>query len=170
MTNEYKVILRTHGCPCGYLGDPKRTCRCSPLQVQKYRNRISGPLVDRIDIHVEVPAVAYRKLRSMEPGVSSANIRQQVIAARKRQKQRFGCDSTATNARMSSRAIRKHCPLDDACESLLKQAMHELGLSARAHDKLLKLSRTIADLAEAENIKPEHLSEAIQYRLLDRNV
>lgn len=170
MTNEYKVILRTHGCPCGYLGDPKRTCRCSPLQVQKYRNRISGPLVDRIDIHVEVPAVAYRKLRSREPGVSSGDIRQQVIAAHKRQKQRFGSDSTATNARMRSRAIRKHCPLDDACESLLKQAMHELGLSARAHDKLLKLSRTIADLAEAESIKPEHLSEAIQYRLLDRNV
>ena len=170
MTNEYKVIFRTHGCPCGYLGDPKRTCKCSPLQVQKYRGRISGPLVDRIDIHVEVPAVAYRKLRSTEPGTSSADIRQQVISARRRQKQRFGSHSTLTNTRMTSRAIRKHCPLDEACESLLKQAMYELGLSARAHDKLLKLSRTIADLAEADSIKPEHLSEAIQYRLLDRTV
>ena len=170
MTNEYKVIFRTHGCPCGYLGDPKRTCKCSPLLVHKYRGRISGPLVDRIDIHVEVPAVAYRRLRSAEPGASSAEIRQQVITARLRQKHRFGSNSTATNARMTSRSIREHCPLDEGCESLLKQAMHELGLSARAHDKLLKLSRTIADLAEAENIRPEHLSEAIQYRLLDRAV
>ncbi|MCK4783520.1 MAG: ATP-binding protein, partial [Desulfobacteraceae bacterium] len=154
----------------GYLGDPKRTCKCSPFQVRKYRGRISGPLVDRIDIHVEVPAVAYRKLRSTRPGTSSADIRQQVISARQRQKHRFGPDSTLTNARMTSRAIRKHCPLDDSCESLLKQAMHELGLSARAHDKLLKLSRTIADLADSDAIKPEHLSEAIQYRLLDRTL
>ena len=167
---QIMLIAAMNPCPCGYLGDPKRTCKCSPLQVQKYRGRISGPLVDRIDIHVEVPAVAYRKLRSTDPGTSSADIRQQVISARRRQKQRFGSHSTRTNTRMTSRAIRKHCPLDEACESLLKQAMHELGLSARAHDKLLKLSRTIADLAEADSIKPEHLSEAIQYRLLDRTV
>ncbi len=167
---QIMLIAAMNPCPCGYLGDPKRTCKCSPLQVQKYRGRISGPLVDRIDIHVEVPAVAYRKLRSTDLGTSSAHIRQQVISARRRQKQRFGSDSTLTNTRMTSRAIRKHCPLDEACESLLKQAMHELGLSARAHDKLLKLSRTIADLAEADSIKPEHLSEAIQYRLLDRTV
>ncbi len=170
MTDEYKVILRTHGCPCGYLGDPKRTCKCSPLQVQKYRGRISGPLVDRIDIHVEVPAVAYRKLRSSEAGTSSAQMREQVLIARGRQVQRFGSDSTMTNARMSSRVIRKHCRLDDSCESLLKQAMHELGLSARAHDKVLKLARTIADLADADGIATEHLSEAIGYRLLDRTI
>ena len=167
---QIMLIAAMNPCPCGYLGDPKRVCKCSPLQVQKYRSRISGPLVDRIDIHVEVPAVAYRKLRSTEAGASSADIRQQVVSARLRQKQRFGSDSTATNARMTSPAIRKHCPLDQACESLLRQAMHELGLSARAHDKLLKLSRTIADLADCENIRPEHLSEAIQYRLLDRSL
>ena len=167
---EIMLIASMNPCSCGFLGDPRRTCKCSPLQIQRYRGRISGPLVDRIDIHVEVPAVAYRKLRSAQPGTSSEQMRQQVLAARDIQKSRFGSDSTMTNARMSSRAIRRYCPLDSACESLLKQAMHELALSARAHDKVLKLSRTIADLADCDRIKPEHLSEAIQYRVLDRAV
>ena len=138
--------------------------------MQRYRGRISGPLVDRIDIHIEVPAVAYRKLRSAEAGVSSEQMREQVLNARQKQKERFGADSTMTNSRMSSRAIRKLCPLDQACEALLKQAMDELGLSARAHDKVLKLARTIADIGDSDEIRPEHLSEAIQYRLLDRTV
>ena len=132
--------------------------------------KISGPLMDRIDIHIEVPAVAYRKLRFTANGLSSAQMRDHVLTARARQTQRFGPDSTVSNSTMPSRQIHKFCQLDQTCETILKQAMDELGLSARAHDKLLKLSRTIADLAETENIRPEHLSEAIQYRLLDRTL
>jgi len=167
---QIMLIGAMNPCPCGYLGDPKHTCKCSPLQVQRYRGRISGPLIDRIDIHIEVPSVAYKKLRSAQPGISSEQMRQEVLAARRRQKERFGPEVTMTNARMTSRAIRKFCPLDQPCEMLLKQAMDELGLSARAHDKVLKLARTIADMAEADSIGPQHLSEAIQYRLLDRTV
>ena len=167
---QIMLIASMNPCPCGYLGDPKRTCKCSPLQIQRYRGRISGPLADRIDIHIEVPAVAYRKLRSAQAGISSAQMREAVSAALERQKERFGSDSTITNSRMTSRAIRKYCPLDSVCETLLKQAMDELGLSARAHDKVLKLARTIADIADSTQITPEHLSEAIQYRLLDRTV
>ncbi|NIA06886.1 MAG: YifB family Mg chelatase-like AAA ATPase [Actinobacteria bacterium] len=167
---QIMLVAAMNPCPCGYLGDPKRSCKCSPLQVQRYRGRISGPLVDRIDIHIEVPAVAYRKLRSTKAGVSSEQMREQVLKARKKQKERFGADSTMTNSRMSSRTIRKLCGLNEACEALLKQAMDELGLSARAHDKVLKLARTIADIGDSGEIRPEHLSEAIQYRLLDRTV
>ena len=164
------LVAAMNPCPCGYLGDLRHACKCSPLQVQRYRSRISGPLVDRIDIHIEVPAVAYRKLRSTANGLSSQQMRDHVLAARARQTQRFGPDSTVSNSTMPSRQIQKFCQLDQICETILKQAMDELGLSARAHDKVLRIARTIADLAGAERIHPDHLSEAIQYRLLDRTV
>jgi magnesium chelatase family protein len=130
--------------------------------------RISGPLLDRIDIHIEVPAVAYRDLRSDQSGATSADLRKQVISARDYQRRRFSADRT--NARMSPREVRKFCKLDEQGEALLKQASQELGLSARAHDKILRLSRTIADLEGAPDIRLTHLSEAVQYRRLDRNM
>ena len=167
---QIMLVAAMNPCPCGYLGHPRRPCKCTPQQVHRYLSRISGPLVDRIDLHINVPSVAYRKLRSDSPGTSSADMRAQVLSARALQTQRFGPDSTVTNARMSSRDIRRYCPLDDPCETLLRQAMNELGLSARAHDKVLRLARTIADIDNAQSIKPQHLSEAIQYRLLDRTI
>ena len=133
--------------------------------------RISGPLIDRIDIHVEVPPVPWRQLRSGDDGISSGNMREQVVAARAIQKQRFdGKASTTTNATMTSRGVRKFCKLDDAGELLLKQAMNELGLSARAHDKVLRIARTIADIDAEQAIAGHHLAEAIQYRRLDRRL
>jgi magnesium chelatase family protein len=131
--------------------------------------RISGPLLDRIDIHIEVPAVAYRDLRSAKDGASSAELREQVVSARDRQAKRFG-KAGRTNATMSHREVRRHCPLDTQCETLLKQATHELGLSARAHDKILRMARTIADLEATDTLTITHLAEAIQYRRLDRNL
>ncbi|MBN2211403.1 MAG: YifB family Mg chelatase-like AAA ATPase [Sedimentisphaerales bacterium] len=164
------LVAAMNPCPCGYLTDPKRKCKCTPNQVEKYLSRISGPLVDRIDIHVEVPAVPYRDLSSKRDGTDSATMRKQVLHARARQTQRFSGNGCLTNSRMTSKQLRTYCELDEAGEQILKQAVYELGLSARAHDKVLKLARTIADMEDAENIKAEHLSEAIQYRRLDRNL
>ena len=163
------LVAALNPCPCGYFTDPRHECRCTPRQIQAYMGRISGPLLDRIDIHIEVPAVPYRELRAARDGASSAELREQVVAARALQSQRFG-SSGKTNATMSHREVRKHCPLDERCEMLLKQATHELGLSARAHDKILRMSRTIADLEAADDLAIHHLSEAIQYRRLDRNL
>jgi len=157
-------------CPCGYYSDPRKACKCTPLQIDRYLSRISGPLIDRMDIHVEVPAVPFAELRSERDGSPSSTMRTQVIAARERQHERFGNDSTMVNGRMSGRLLRKHCRLDDASESVLKQAMNELGLSARAHDKVLRVSRTIADLAERSAISAEDVLEAIHYRRLDRQL
>jgi magnesium chelatase family protein len=159
-----------HGCPCGYLTDPKRSCKCTPNQVEKYLSRISGPLIDRIDIHIDVPAVPYDQLASDRDGTDSAALRQQVINARQIQSQRFADTVIFTNAQMNSRQIRQFCKLDDSCRTLLKQAVYELGLSARAHDKVIKIARTIADLDAAENIQSPHVAEAIQYRRLDRKL
>ena len=170
------LVAAMNPCPCGYFTDPKRPCKCSPSQVERYLGRISGPLIDRIDIHVEVPPVPWRQLRADGPGaggMTSEQMRDQVVAARDRQRSRFssgGADGTTTNATMSSRQVREHCKLDDACEVLLRQAMTELGLSARAHDKVLRISRTIADIEAAERIETHHLAEAIQYRRLDRKL
>jgi magnesium chelatase family protein len=164
------LIAAMNPCPCGYYTDPNRTCKCSSITVERYMSQISGPLIDRIDIHVEVPPVPWKQLRSETPGASSADIRTQVLAIRDTQRQRFGPGTTTTNATMSSQELRKHCKLDAAGESLLKQAMTELGLSARAHDKVLRISRTIADLENAPDIQPHHLAEAIQYRRLDRKL
>ena len=166
---QIMLVAALNPCPCGYLTDPKRECHCTPRQVQAYLGKISGPLLDRIDIHLDVPAVPYRELRGKTEGTSSRLMREQVLAARERQAARFK-SRRMTNARMTHRQVKKHCVLDDAGESLLKQAMHEMGLSARAHDKILRSSRTIADLEGAENVTATHLAEAVQYRRLDRNL
>lgn len=168
---EFMLVAAMNPCPCGYYGDRKRDCRCSTGQVERYRQRISGPLLDRIDIHIEVPAVEYKEIAAKEPGKSSEEMRKEVEQARRLQQTRFGKKSkTACNARMSSKLIKQHCELTEDSNELLRIAMADLNLSARAYDRILKVSRTIADMASAEAIGAEHLSEAIQYRTLDRNL
>ncbi|MGC9455606.1 MAG: YifB family Mg chelatase-like AAA ATPase [Phycisphaerae bacterium] len=163
------LVAAMNPCPCGYLTDPRRRCNCTPVMVERYRARVSGPLIDRIDIHMEVPPVEWKQLRGDSDGLGSKQMREQVIVARQIQRRRFDGDGqTTTNASMSPRQLRKHCRLDDAGEGLLKQAMTEMGLSARAHDKVLRVARTIADMEREENIRPHHVAEAIQYRRLDR--
>ncbi len=166
----FVLVAAMNPCPCGYLGDPKHECRCSPTQIQRYRARISGPLLDRIDIHIEAPALSISELRNAAPGESSAAIRDRVQAARDRQLARFKGTRTVANARMTHAQIRAHIPLDSTLGDLLQQAMEQLSLSARAYDRILKVARTIADLAGAERIESNHLLEAIQYRSLDRNL
>lgn len=165
---RFMLVAAMNPCPCGYFTDPARPCRCTPTQIDKYLGRVSGPLVDRIDMHLEVPPVPARELRDKREGTDSATMREQVLAARRRQAERFGGDETACNGRMGPRELRKHCQIDSAAELVLRQAMSELGLSARAHDKVLRVARTIADLAGEENVQASHLSEAIMYRRLDR--
>jgi magnesium chelatase family protein len=167
---EFMLVAAMNPCPCGYHGDPKRKCKCAPMQVERYRERISGPLLDRIDLHVEAPAVPFDELRKHEPGEASAAIRERIIAARDVQHARFGSTKVRVNARMSSQQVRKHCALDSEAEGMLRMAMESLNLSARAHDRILKVARTIADLAGAWDITAEHISEAIQYRKLDRKL
>jgi len=166
------LVAAMNPCPCGYFTDPKRICKCTPNARERYMGRVSGPLIDRIDIHVEVPPVPWRQLRGQADGLTSQEMRAQVIAARGIQRERFAgsAGGTTTNATMSSRQVRAFCKLDSSGESLLKQAMSELGLSARAHDKVLRIARTIADLEARENIAAHHLAEAIQYRRLDRTL
>jgi magnesium chelatase family protein len=151
-------------CKCGFLGDTTRECRCTPAQIQQYLGKISGPLLDRIDIHVEVPAVPYKELRSGPAAESSAEIRARVEAARALQQTRG-----YYNSRMPARLIRKQCALDDAGERTLEMAVRKMGLSARAHDRILKVARTIADLGRSEAVSAKHVAEAVQYRSLDRN-
>jgi len=167
---SFMLVAAMNPCPCGYFTDPHKPCKCTAPQIDKYLARISGPLVDRIDIHIEVPAVPFGELRSTKDGTSSSTLRAQVLAARARQRERFGHDGRMTNGLMASKLIRKFCKLDAAGEMILRQAMTELGLSARAHDKVLRISRTIADLAGADDITAEHVSEAIHYRRLDRQL
>jgi magnesium chelatase family protein len=166
----FMLISAMNPCPCGYLGDTKHECRCSPTQIQRYRSRISGPLLDRIDIHIEAPALSITELRSEKLGESSETMRVRVEAARGRQRARFAHSRTTANARMNQSQIRKHCAIDSTLGDLLQHAMEQLSLSARAYDRILKVSRTIADLAGAERIEAPHLLEAIQYRSLDRAV
>ncbi|MGI8431975.1 MAG: ATP-binding protein, partial [Chthoniobacterales bacterium] len=169
--SEFMLVAAMNPCPCGYFGDLKRECRCSPLQVQRYRQRISGPLLDRIDLHIEVPAVEYRDISSERAEEKSDAIRARVAAARERQQARFHSDKKTTcNARMSARQIKAHCKLTDESQELIRIAMTELNLSARAYDRILKVSRTIADLEGVEAITPDHVSEAIQYRTFDRTL
>lgn len=165
---NFMLVAAMNPCPCGYATDPKRQCKCTPNQIEKYLSKISGPLVDRIDIHIDVPAVPFDALNSQREGTNSTQMRQQVTAARKLQQARLGDTPNATNGNMSSRQVRTLCKLDDAGQQVIKHAVYELGLSARAHDKILKIARTIADLEEQTNIQPHHLQEAIQYRRLDR--
>ncbi len=162
---------RFEPCPCGYFGDPRRECRCSNRQVEQYRSRISGPLLDRIDLHLEVPVVEFQQLSRKEPGEASAPIRERILTARAVQRKRYG-DATKVrcNARMTPQQQKTHCALDSASEGLLQMAMNELQLSARAYDRILKVARTIADLAHSEQIASDHLAEAIQYRTLDRKL
>lgn len=158
-------------CPCGYFGDPKRECRCSPLQVERYRDRISGPLLDRIDIHLEVPAVQFRDMSNGHVGESSAAIRERVENTRALQRRRFsGGGKVRCNARMTPKMIKTFCSLGEEAEGLMSLAMNELNFSARAYDRILKVGRTIADLDGSESIAPQHLAEAIQYRTLDRKM
>lgn len=164
------LVCAMNPCPCGYLGDPHHQCTCSPSQIHRYRHRVSGPLLDRIDIHVEVPAVPYKELSKDFCGEPSANIRKRIQNAREIQVERFKKDNIYSNAKMRSKHIKKYCALKPEAQSILEAAMHKLGLSARAYTRILKVSRTIADLAESEHIQAEHISEAIQYRTLDRGM
>lgn len=166
---DFMLIAALNPCPCGYRSDPRRDCHCTVPQIERYMAKISGPLLDRIDIHLEVPAVSYRELSARQPGTSSAEMREAVEGARQLQSRRFAQGRVRQNAQMTSRQIRQYCPLDREGESLLKAAMTDLALSARAHDKVLRVARTIADLDSSDSIRAPHLSEAINYRLLDRN-
>ena len=158
-------------CPCGYFTDPNKECTCTPPSIQKYMAKISGPLLDRIDIHIEVPAVKYKELATEAPAEKSDVIRNRVLEAREIQIARFReLKHIFNNGDMGSKEVRKYCKLDSSGEELLKMAMTKLGLSARAYDRILKVSRTIADLDKSENIQPQHVSEAIQYRSLDREL
>ncbi len=166
---RFLLAAAMNPCPCGYYGDGARPCRCGVEQVARYRSRVSGPLLDRIDIHLEVPAVAYRDLADGRPEEPSSAIRARVEAARTRQRDRFqGQAGIHANAHMTPRDLRRHCQVSDAVEGLLRQAVTRLGLSARAYHRVLKLSRTIADLAGSEQLETAHVGEAIQYRSLDR--
>jgi len=166
---QFILVGAMNPCPCGYFGAPKRECRCTPLQIRNYRNKISGPLLDRIDIHIEVPSVGYQELSGLNAGEPSAEIRNRVIAARDIQHSRFkGLRKVHCNATMRSKDMSKFCQLKEDAQSLLKMAIGELNFSARAYDRILKVARTIADLAGKEQIESEHISEAIQYRTLDR--
>jgi magnesium chelatase family protein len=165
---RFMLVAAMNPCPCGYSGDPVRSCSCGPHQVQRYRGRISGPILDRIDLHIEVPAVRYEDLHSTAPAESSASIRGRIMAARERQLARFARDAIYCNAHMKPKHLKKYCQSDAAGQKLLGEAMQRLGLSARAYHRILKVARTIADLDHKESIASHHLLEAIQYRSLDR--
>ena len=158
-----------HPHPCGFFNDPSRECTCTPPLIQRYVSKISGPLLDWIDIHIDMPAVRFQELRQEAGGESSDAIRARVITTRERQLQRFQGEKIYCNAQMSSRQIRKYCDISPDSERLLESAMNRLGLSARAHDRILKVARTIADLEGTESLTVAHLAEAIQYRALDRS-
>ncbi|QEH36954.1 Competence protein ComM [Aquisphaera giovannonii] len=172
---DFILVAAMNPCPCGYRSDPRRACSCTPPQVEKYLSKISGPLLDRIDLHVEVPAVPFTQLSEMPPGPPSSELRAQVLAARGRQSRRFGSSQpnhhgTTVNGRMTPRQVRTFCRLKPDAQNILKAAMEELGLSARAHDKVLRVARTIADLEGVDEILPQHIAEAVGYRSLDRSV
>ncbi|HRF22517.1 MAG TPA: ATP-binding protein, partial [Chitinophagaceae bacterium] len=166
---SFMLIASMNPCPCGFYNHPERACTCPPGTVQKYLNKISGPLLDRIDLHVEVTPVAFSELSATRPQENSATIREKVIKAREMQELRYqNHPGVYCNAQMSSKMLKEICVISSVGANLLKAAMEKLNLSARAYDRILKVSRTIADLASSEDIKPEHLAEAIQYRSLDR--
>jgi magnesium chelatase family protein len=158
-----------HGCPCGWYGDPTHECTCTPYAIQRYRARVSGPILDRLDLHVEVPRVPYEDLAAPDAAAEpSAAIRARVEAARNIQRERFRGTPTRTNAEMSPAELTRFCRLDKEGQALLRAAYTRLGLSARAHARILKVARTIADLAASERIEAAHVAEALQYRALDR--
>lgn len=167
---RFMLVASMNPCPCGYLTDPNRECTCSAHQIQRYKARISGPLLDRIDLHVEVPSVRYRELSKEEDGEGSDDIRKRADRARAIQGKRFHRSQIHCNAQMPNRHIKKFCPIDEASKRLMEMAIDRLGMSARAYTRILKIARTIADLEEKEAIEAIHVSEAIQYRGLDREV
>ncbi len=166
---SFMLIASMNPCPCGFFNHPEKECTCPPGTVQKYLNKISGPLLDRIDLHVEVTPVAFSELSSVQQYEKSSSIRARVIKAREIQEARYkNSEGVYANAQMSSKQLKEICTITTAGQNLLKVAMEKLNLSARAYDRILKVSRTIADLSASADIKPEHLAEAIQYRSLDR--
>lgn len=167
---DFMLVAALNPCPCGYRNDPRRDCHCTVPVIERYMSKISGPLLDRIDIHIEVPAVPFKELSSERGGTSSTDMRAQVMLARQIQTDRFKASRVRYNAQMSSRQIRQHCKLSDDCQNLLKDSVNEMGLSARAHDKILRVARTIADLDNSAPIAAQHINEAINYRMLDRQM
>jgi len=167
---KFMLVVAMNPCPCGFFSDPHKECNCTPVQILRYRSKVSGPLLDRVDIHVEVPAVPYRELVAQDSGEASETIRERVVAARSRQTRRFVKRGIYANARMSAKDIKRYCSVDPEGARLLETAINKLGLSARAYTRILKVSRTIADLENAEAIRSAHVAEAIQYRGLDRPV
>jgi magnesium chelatase family protein len=167
---EFILVAAMNPCPCGYRSDPRKACTCSPPQVERYLGRISGPLLDRIDLHVEVPSVPFTQLAEAPPGQTSAEVLATVVVARARQADRFGSKGPLVNGRMTPRQVRKYCALKPEATAMLRAAMEELGLSARAHDKVLRVARTMADLEGEADIQPHNVAEAVGYRSLDRSV
>ena len=167
---SFMLVAAMNPCPCGFLTDPQKECVCTPLQIQRYRSKVSGPLLDRIDIQVEVPTLRYQELATKDAGESSDVIRQRVNAARVLQLKRFEKTKLHSNAQMGTREIKRYCPVKEDAEKLLETAINKLGLSARAYSRVLKVGRTIADLAGSEDIHASHIAEAIQYRSLDRRM
>jgi magnesium chelatase family protein len=165
---RFMLVAAMNPCPCGYYGERNHPCRCTPQQIRQYQGRISGPLLDRIDIHVEVPAVPYRDLATHQPGETSADIKARIAKARQIQQRRFSGTETLFNARMSEGQLRTACLLDEDSRRLIEMAVDRLGLSARAHTRIIKVARTIADLEENPSVRSPHIAEAIQYRSLDR--
>ncbi|MCE5311756.1 MAG: ATP-binding protein, partial [Nitrospiraceae bacterium] len=165
---QFVLVSAMNPCPCGYLGDSLHQCTCTPAMVNRYRAKVSGPLMDRIDLHIEVPAVPYKELSTESAGEKSSSIRMRVGVARQRQLMRFREEKIFANGQMKTRHIKKFCKLTDDAHGLLDNAMHKFGLSARAYSRILKVSRTIADLEASDIIHSSHIAEAIQYRTLDR--
>ena len=168
---RFMLAAAMNPCPCGYFNDKSRDCMCTPPMIQRYVSKVSGPLLDRIDIHIEVPAVQYKELRSGTAAEGSAEIRDRVLEARERQRVRFlqASEKIYSNAQMGTRQVRIFCELSPDAERLLERAMQQQGLTARAHDRILKVARTIADLGGEQDIAVKHIAEAIQYRTLDRS-
>ena len=167
---KFMLVAAMNPCPCGYYGDRRRPCRCNTTQIRQYQSRISGPLLDRIDIHVEVPSMDYREIAVTPGGEDSKTIRERISGARARQQERFSGQDNSVNARMSDRQLKAHCLLNDDSRQLIEMAVDKLGLSVRAYTRILKVARTIADLEGADNIGAPHVAEAIQYRNLDRRM
>ena len=164
---EFMLVCAMNPCKCGWYGDPSDRCKCSQTAVDAYRSKISGPLLDRIDIVVEVPAVHFEDLCTRAEAEPSCEVKKRVNAARDRQHQRFGEGSSMCNARMGPDEMRKFCELDETCAGLMKQAFEAMGLTARSYDRILKVARTVADLDGSEEILPQHIAEAIQYRAVN---
>jgi magnesium chelatase family protein len=167
---NFMLVAALNPCPCGYRTDSRRACNCTPPQIERYMSKISGPLLDRIDIHIEVPSAEYKDLAGAASGTSSESMRAQVASARERQRQRYRDEPDLYNAKLKSKLLRQFCQLDSAGIELMRSSVNELGLSARAHDKVLRVARTIADLEGTDNIQLGHLQEAINYRMLDRDI